>query len=93
MDAHPPPSAGTGAVNLRGEVAIYLSRQPEVPTALVVDGRLVRVLAGGRVLGEAEYTDRILEAIGKRSSAVVGELENDGREIRSAVVPVLKGRQ
>jgi hypothetical protein len=92
MDAHPPPSAGTGAVNLRGEVAIYLSRQPEAPTALVVHGRLVRVLAGERVLGEAEYTDRVLEAIGKRASAVVGELESDGREIRSAVVPVLKER-
>lgn len=64
-----------------------------MPTALVVDGRLVRVLAGERVLGEAEYTDRVLEAIGRRSSAVVGELESDGREIRSAVVPVLKGRR
>ena len=45
MDAHPPPSAGTGAVNLRGEVAIYLSRQPEAPTALVVERSAPRSFA------------------------------------------------
>lgn len=92
MDAHPPPSPGTGAVNLRGEVAIYLTHQPVAPTALVVEGRVIRVLAGRQTLVEAEYGDLVLEAIGKRSSAVVGEIESDGREIRSAVVPVLKGR-
>lgn len=90
MDAHPPNAEGVAAINLRGEVAIYLAHQPTAPTGLVVSGRIIRVMGGGRVLARAAYTDRVLEAIGKRRSAVVAELEADGREIRSVVVPVAK---
>ncbi len=92
MDAPPPPTDGVAAVNLRGEVAIYLAHQPTAPTGIVVAGRVIQVVAGARVLAHAQYTDRVIEAIVKRPSAVVAELEPDGREIRSVVVPVAKER-
>lgn len=90
MDPLPPTTDGAAAVNLRGEVAIYLAHQPVAPTGLVVAGRIIEVVAGARILARAEYTDRVIEAIGRRSTAVVAELEAGGREIRSALVPVAK---
>lgn len=92
MDALPPRTDGVAGINIRGEVAIYLAHQPVAPTGLVVDGRIIQVVAGGRVLARAEYTDRVIEAIARRRTAVVAELEGDGREIRSAIVPVAKER-
>lgn len=92
MDALLPRTAGVAAINLRGEVLIYLARLPAAPTGLVVAGRTIHVVAGARVLASGEYTARVAEAIGRRPSAVVAELEADGREIRSAPVPVGKGR-
>lgn len=88
MDALPPRTAGVAAINLRGEVLIYLGRLPATPTRVVLAGRTIHVVAGARVLARGEYTDRVVEAIGRRPSAVVAELEPDGREIRSATVPV-----
>ena len=83
---------GVGAVNVRGEVAIFLARQPTAPEGLVVSGRRIRVTAGGRVLSEAVYGERVAERIVQRGSAVVAELEPDGTEIRSAVLAVSKER-
>ena len=83
---------GVGAVNTRGEVAIFLARQPAAPDGLVVSGRRIRVMSGGRVLSEAVYGERVAERIALQPSAVVAELEADGTEIRSAAVPVAKER-